>query len=51
VAVLFFMHLWSERRSFVVFVLVFTISVLLGLQFGWTDSNRMVRGAPYSQVK
>ena len=51
VAVLFFMHLWSERRGFVVFVLVFTISVLLGMQYGWTDSNRMVDGAPYSQVK
>ena len=51
VAVLFFMHLWSERRGFVVFVLVFTISVLLGMQYGWTDSNRMVEGAPYSQVK
>jgi heme/copper-type cytochrome/quinol oxidase subunit 4 len=51
VAVLFFMHLWSERRAFVVFVLVFTISVLLGMQYGWTDSNRMVDGAPYSQVK
>jgi cytochrome c oxidase subunit IV len=50
-AVLFFMHLWSERRSFVVFVLVFTISVILGLQYGWPDSTRMLVGAPYSQVK
>ena len=50
-AVLFFMHLWSERRAFLVFVVVFTISVLLGMQFGWTDSNRMVVGAPYSNVK
>ena len=50
VAVLFFMHLWSERRAFVVFVLVFTISVLLGMQYGWTDSFRMVVGAPYSST-
>jgi len=50
-AVLFFMHLWSERRSFLVFVVVFTVSVLLGMQFGWTDSSRMVVGAPYSNVK
>jgi len=50
-AVLFFMHLWSERRAFLIFVVVFTVSVLLGMQFGWTDSNRMVVGAPYSNVK
>ncbi len=50
-AVLFFMHLWSERRAFLVFVVVFTVSVLLGMQFGWTDSSRMVVGAPYSNVK
>jgi len=51
VAVLFFMHLWSERRAFVVFVLVFTISVLLGMQYGWTDSSRMVVGAPFSKTQ
>jgi heme/copper-type cytochrome/quinol oxidase subunit 4 len=47
-AELFFMHLWTEKRSFVVFVLLFTVSVLLGMQYGWTDSNRMVTGAPFS---
>src|SRR5690348_9388390 len=45
-AVLFFMHLLSEKRGFVVFVLVFTIFVLLTMQYGWTDSTRMVVGAP-----
>jgi heme/copper-type cytochrome/quinol oxidase subunit 4 len=50
-AMMFFMHLGSERRGFTVFVLVFTISVLLGLQYGWTDSTRMVVGAPYSSTK
>ena len=51
-AILFFMHLWSEKRAFFLFVVVFTIFVLLGLQFGWTDSNRMLRGAaPFSSVK
>src|ERR1035441_3459173 len=48
-AVLFFMHLWSEKRSFLVFVLVFTVSVLLGMQYGWTDSFRMVTGAPFAK--
>jgi heme/copper-type cytochrome/quinol oxidase subunit 4 len=50
-AMLFFMHLYSEKRAFLVFVVVFTVSVLLGMQYGWTDSNRMVDGAPYSEVK
>jgi cytochrome c oxidase subunit IV len=48
-AALFFMHLWAEKRGFLVFVAVFTISVLLGLQYGWTDSFRMVSGAPFSK--
>ena len=50
-AALFFMHLWTEKRAFLIFVAVFTISVLLGLQYGWTDSTRMVVGAPFSNVK
>ena len=48
-AVMFFMHLWAEKRGFVLFVLIFTIFVLLGMQFGWTDSSRMVTGAPFSK--
>jgi heme/copper-type cytochrome/quinol oxidase subunit 4 len=48
-AVLFFMHLWAEKRGFAVFVLVFTIFVLLTMQYGWTDSTRMVVGAPFSK--
>jgi cytochrome c oxidase subunit IV len=50
-ALLFFMHLWAEKRGFLLFVLVFTIFVLLAMQYGWTDSNRMEMGAPYSQPK
>ena len=49
VAELFFMHLWSEKRAFLVFVVVFTVAVLLGMQYGWTDSFRMVTGAPFSK--
>ena len=50
-AVLFFMHLWTEKRTFLLFVAIFTISVLLGMQYGWTDSSRMVVGAPFSSTK
>jgi cytochrome c oxidase subunit IV len=49
-AALFFMHLWSEKRIFLWFVGLFTISVLLGMQYGWTDSFRMLVGAaPFSK--
>ncbi len=50
-AMLFFMHLWSEKRAFLWFVVIFTVAVLLGLQYGWTDSTRMVTGAPYSKIQ
>jgi caa(3)-type oxidase subunit IV len=50
-ALLFFMHLWAEKRGFLLFVIVFTGFVLLAMQYGWTDSNRMDTGVPYSQPK
>jgi len=48
-AAMFFMHLWSEKRGFLLFVAIFTIFVLLTMQYGWTDSFRMVSGAPFSK--
>ena len=49
-AVLFFMHLWNEKRVFMWFVLISTVAVLLGMQYGWTDSFRMqVGAAPWSR--
>src|SRR6202521_3199960 len=48
-AVMVFMHLWAEKRGFLLFVAVFTISVLLAMQYGWTDSFRMLVGAPFSK--
>jgi caa(3)-type oxidase subunit IV len=50
-ALLFFMHLWAEKRGFLLFVVIFTGFVLLAMQYGWTDSFRMDIGAPYSQPK
>lgn len=47
VAVLFFMHLWAEKRGFLLFVVLFTIFVLLSMQFGWTDSFRLTHCAGY----
>jgi len=48
-AVMYFMHLGSEKRGFLVFVLVFTVFVLLTMQYGWTDSFRIVDGVPFAR--
>lgn len=50
-ALMFFMHLWGEKRGFVLFVLILTGFVIMAMQYGWTDSYRMELGAPYSQSK
>ncbi|SRR5579885_505404 len=50
-ALLFFMHLWAEKRGFLLFVIIFTGFVLLGMQYGWTDSYRMDLGVPNAQPK
>ena len=39
----------GKAEPFCWFVVIFTISVLLGMQYGWTDSFRMVFGAPFSK--
>jgi len=48
-ALLFFMHLWTESRSLMWFVLIFTVFVLLAMQYGWTDSFRLLGGAPWAK--
>ncbi len=50
-ALLFFMHLWAEKRGFMLFVVVFTGFIMLAMQYGWTDSARMESGVPYTQPK
>jgi caa(3)-type oxidase subunit IV len=47
-ALLFFMHL-SENRGLKWFVIVFTVSVILGMQYGWTDSFRLIDGVPWAR--
>jgi heme/copper-type cytochrome/quinol oxidase subunit 4 len=48
VALLFFMHL-SENRGLRWFVLVFTVAVIMGLQYGWTDAFRLSNGVPWAR--
>jgi len=47
-ALLFFMHL-SENRGLLWFVAIFTVFVLLAMQYGWTDSFWLSAGAPWSK--
>ena len=47
-ALLFFMHLW-ENRGLKWFVVIFTVAVILGMQYGWTDSFRLIEGAPWAK--
>ncbi len=46
-ALLFFMHL-AENRGLKWFVLIFIVAVILGMQYGWTDSYRLVNGVPWA---
>jgi heme/copper-type cytochrome/quinol oxidase subunit 4 len=48
VALLFFMHLW-ENRGLKWFVIIFTVAVILGMQYGWTDSFRLSNGVPWAR--
>jgi heme/copper-type cytochrome/quinol oxidase subunit 4 len=47
-ALLFFMHL-SENRGLRWFVIIFTVAVIFGMQYGWTDSFRLVDGVPWAR--
>jgi len=51
IGILFFMHLRAERRSLLVFVAVFTLFVLVCLQFSWSDSFRLINGAPFTHIQ
>jgi heme/copper-type cytochrome/quinol oxidase subunit 4 len=46
-ALLFFMHL-ADNRGLRWFVIIFTVAVLFGLQYGWTDSYRLINGVPWA---
>ncbi len=48
-ALLFFMHLWSEKRIVMWSAGILTTFVLLALQYGWTDSFRISGGVPWAK--
>jgi heme/copper-type cytochrome/quinol oxidase subunit 4 len=47
-ALLFFMHL-AENRGLLWFVGIFTVFVLLAMQYGWTDSFRILDGVRWAK--
>ncbi len=47
-ALLFFMHL-AENRGLLWFVGIFTVFVLLAMQYGWTDAFRLTNGVPWAK--
>jgi heme/copper-type cytochrome/quinol oxidase subunit 4 len=47
-ALLFFMHL-ADNRGLRWFVVIFTVAVIFGMQYGWTDSFRLTNGVPWAK--
>jgi hypothetical protein len=43
------MNLATENHSFVLFIAVFTLFVLATINYGWTDSFRLLVGAPFAK--
>jgi cytochrome c oxidase subunit IV len=48
-AVLFFMHLWMERRAFLWSMVILIVFLLLSMQFSWPDSFRLLYGVPWNK--
>lgn len=47
-ALLYFMHL-ADNNGLKWFVLIFTVAVILGMQYGWTDSFRLLDGVQWAK--
>jgi heme/copper-type cytochrome/quinol oxidase subunit 4 len=47
--VLYFMGLASENRNAMIGFCVFTLFVLAAINYGWTDSFRILLGVPYAK--
>jgi cytochrome c oxidase subunit IV len=50
IAVLFFMHLRWENRAMVLSIAVVSLFVLAAMQYGWTDSFRLLHGVPFARL-
>ncbi len=47
-ALLYFMHL-ADNRGLMLFVIIFTVGVILGMQYGWSDSFRIADGVQWAK--
>ncbi len=47
-ALLYFMHL-ADNRALMWFVVIFTVAVILGMQYSWTDSFRLLDGVRWAK--
>jgi len=47
--VLVFMGLGTEKRTLIVAFAVFTLFVLATINYGWTDSFRLLHGVPFAK--
>jgi len=47
--VLYFMRLASENRNAMIGFAVFTLFVLAAINYGWTDSFRILLGVPFAK--
>lgn len=47
--ILYFMHLATENRTAIVAFTLFTVFVLAATTYGWTDSFRILFGAPFAK--
>jgi|ERR1035438_1344095 heme/copper-type cytochrome/quinol oxidase subunit 4 len=47
--ILYFMHLASENRSLILAFTIFTLFVLGATTYSWTDSFRLLFGAPFAK--
>jgi heme/copper-type cytochrome/quinol oxidase subunit 4 len=47
-ALFFFMHL-SDNRGLRWFVMIFTVAVIFGMQYGWPDASRLINGVPWAR--
>jgi heme/copper-type cytochrome/quinol oxidase subunit 4 len=48
-AVLYFMNLATENRNSILAFTIFTLFVLAATTYGWSDSFRLLLGAPFAK--
>ena len=50
-AIMFFMHLWTEKRVLMLTLAFATIFVITTMNMIWTDSFRLLGGVPFAKYQ